>query len=93
MAIKGTTGTLTASTNTTANMVPLSGQAQWVYLSVWARTCAYFTDSTATTGTGTDIGMQLATGDTYIFQFQPGQAKYLLQCATGANPYYIMEVW
>lgn len=93
MAIKVTTGTLTASTNTTANLVPLSGQAQWIYLSVWARTCGYFSNGTASTGTGTDIGLQFATGDTYVFQFQPGEAKYFLQCGTAASPYAIMEVW
>jgi hypothetical protein len=93
MAIKNTTGTLVNSTNTTGNMVPLSGQAQWIYVSVWARTCAYFTDTTASTGTGTDIGMQLASGEIYPFQFQPGQAKYWLHCATLNTPYALMEVW
>jgi hypothetical protein len=93
MAIKNTSGTLTASTNTTNNMIPLSGQAQWIYVSVWARTCAFFVDTTASTGTGTDIGLQLATGDTYSFQFQPGQAKYFMQVGTAASPFYVTEVW
>jgi hypothetical protein len=93
MAIKTTTGTLDASTASTGTMVPLSGQAQWIYVSVWARTCAYFTGTTGTTGTGTDIGLQLASGEVYPFQFQPGQAKYFLHVATGALPYAIMEVW
>ena len=93
MSIKVTTGTLDASTASTGTMVPLSGQAQWVYVSVWARTCAYFSHGTASTGTGTDIGLQLTSGETYGFQFQPGQAKYFVHVATGALPYCLMEIW
>ena len=93
MAIYNTTGTLTAATNSTAAQIALTGKAQWLYFSAYARANITINQSTASSGVSTDIGMAIATGDTYVFQFQPGEAKYLYQVGTAASPFYIMEVW
>lgn len=93
MAIVNTSGTLDASTASTGTMVPLSGKAEWIYLSVYAQTYFRFVGSTGTTGSGTSIGLTVASGDTYPYQVKPGEAKYFLHVATGALPYYIMEVY
>lgn len=93
MAIVNTSGTLLDSTADTGTMVPLSGKAQWIYLSVYAPTYFRFTNSTATTGSGTAIGLTIASGDTYVYQTQPGEAKYFLHVATATEAYYLMEVY
>jgi hypothetical protein len=93
MAIINTTGTLCASTATTGCQIPLSGKAQWVYLSVYAQTYGLFAQSTASSGSGTGIGLAFATGDTYVFQFQPGEAKYWYHVATAASEFHLMEVF
>lgn len=92
MAIVGTSGTLDNSTASTGTRIALGGKAQWIYVSVQSQTYGYFAPSTASTGTGTGIGLTFATGDHYVFQFQPGEAKYFLHVATGTNSYYIMEI-
>ena len=94
--ISHTTGTLPAATNTTANTVPLSGHAEWVYLAVSAQTYAWFSGASGCvtgTGVGTGLGMTIATGDTYVFQFHPGDCRYVHWVATAAEPYSIMEVY
>lgn len=93
MAIVHTTGTLNASTASTGTRLTLSGNARWIYLAVSAQTYAWFAGGATSTGTGTGLGMTIATGDTYVFQFHPGDAKYLWHVATAAEPYSIMEVF
>jgi hypothetical protein len=92
MGIVHTTGTLDASTGSTGTQLTLTGQAKWIYLAVSAQTYVFFAGNTNSTGTGTGLGLTIATGDTYVFQFHPGDAKYLYHVATAANPYSIMEV-
>ena len=92
MGIVHTTGTLDASTASTGTQLALTGQAKWIYLAVSAQTYAFFAGNTDSTGTGTGLGMTIATGDTYVFQFHPGDAKFMYHVATAAEPYSIMEV-
>jgi len=93
MAIVNTSGTLTNATNSTAAQIALTGQAQWLYFSAFARAHIKICGSTASSGVSTALGLAIATGDTYVFQFQPGEAKYLYQVGTAAEPFSIMEVW
>jgi len=93
MAIYNTSGVMSNSTAATGCQVSLTGKAQWIYLSMHARGNCFFAKDTASTGTGTGIGLCIATGDTYVFQVQPGEAKYWFHVATAAESYYIMEVF
>ena len=93
MGIIHTTGTLDDSTASTGTMLTLDGHAEWVYLAVSAQTYAWFSHGTGTTGTGTGLGLTVATGDTYVFQFHPGDARYLWHVSTAAEPYSIMEIF
>jgi len=94
MAIVNTSGVLCTSTATTGSMIALGGKAQWIYLSVYTQTAGFFSHDTASTGTGTGIGLQFATGDTYVFQFQPGDAKYFYNLAKiSSGEFYITEVF
>jgi len=96
MGIIHTTGTLDDSTASTGTMLTLDGHAEWVYLAVSAQTYAWFSGASGQvtgTGVGTGLGMTIATGDTYVFQFHPGDAKYLWHVSTAAEPYSIMEIF
>ena len=94
MAIVNTSGLLCTSTATTGSMISLTGKAQWIYLSVYAGAMGFLAPSTASTGTGTGIGLAFATGDTYVFQVQPGEAKYFYNLAPySSGSFYFTEVF
>lgn len=92
MAIINTSGLLTTATGSTNTQTALSGQGQYLYLSVQAKTFGFFSQTTGSTGTGENLGLNFASGENYVFQFQPGEAKYWYHVSSATGAYGIMEV-